>query len=104
MMGKAYRHLMRHEARDAQADVPAVSVASRRVALIIDLNGVIRVVRERVSRKICVIFPLTASGNDCGGRIRRLARPMQPRARRKSPTCPSLRRTSLVNWLERMTP
>ena len=45
-MGKAYRHLMRHEARDAQAGVPAVSVASRRVSLVIDLNGIIRVVRE----------------------------------------------------------
>jgi hypothetical protein len=29
MMGKAYRHLMRHESRDAQAGVPAVSVTSR---------------------------------------------------------------------------
>jgi hypothetical protein len=40
-MGKAYRHLMRHESRDAQAGVPEVSVASRRVSLIIDLHGVI---------------------------------------------------------------
>jgi hypothetical protein len=38
--------LILHEARDAQAGVPAVSVASRRVSLIIDLNGVIRAVRE----------------------------------------------------------
>jgi hypothetical protein len=35
-MGKAYRHLMRHESRDAQAGVLAVSVPSRRLWLIID--------------------------------------------------------------------
>jgi hypothetical protein len=46
MMGTAYRHLMRHESRDAQAGAPAVSVALRRVSLIIDLNGVIRDMRE----------------------------------------------------------
>jgi hypothetical protein len=46
MMGKAYRHLTRHESRDAQAGVPTVSVTSRRLSLIIDLQGIIRVVRE----------------------------------------------------------
>jgi hypothetical protein len=47
MMGKAYRHLIRHDSRDAQAGVSPVSVASRRVSLTINLNGVIRVVPER---------------------------------------------------------
>jgi hypothetical protein len=40
MMGKAYRHLMRHESGDAQAGVPAISVTSTWLSLIIDLDGV----------------------------------------------------------------
>jgi hypothetical protein len=63
MMGNAYRHLMRHESRDAQADVPAFSVTSRRVSLIIDLNGTIRVVRERTLVGSSARAVRTCSGN-----------------------------------------
>jgi hypothetical protein len=77
MMGKAYRHLNRHESRDAQAGVPAVS---RRVSLIIDLNGVIPDCARALidipqmtlaSGKICVISLIIASEQPCGGPIRR---------------------------------